>query len=115
MNNIEKITELLDSGVSIGRALKEVCGDKTISIPFNEKIFDMPLEELSLSTRSYNALKREKINTLNDAVHSLENQGWRDIKNLGKVSATEIFEAIIDVAWRNMSDAQKRNFLISIG
>lgn len=115
MSNIEKITELLDSGASMGRALRRVCGNKKISIPYDEKIFDMPIEELGLSTRSYNALKREKINTLNDAVHSLENQGWRDIKNLGKVSATEIFETIIDVAWRNMSVVQKRNFLISIG
>lgn len=114
MNNAEKITALLDNGVSISHALKTVCGNKKVCIPFDEEIFEVPLEELNLSTRSYNALKRDKINTLNDAVHRIKNQGWRDVKNLGVVSATEIFETIIEVAWKNMSAAQKRNFLISI-
>ena len=113
MNNFEKITELLEGGASIVYALKEVCGNQTISIPFDEDDIDVPLEKLRLSTRSYNSLKREKLDTLKEVVERFGTQGWRDIKNFGKTSAMEIFEKIIEVTWSNMNDTQKKNFLLS--
>ena len=113
MNNFDKITELLEQGVSIGYALKQVCGNQAICIPFDDEDVDVPLESLRLSTRSYNSLKREKLNTLKEVIERFGEQGWRDIKNFGKTSAMEVFDKIIEVAWNNMNDTQKKNFLAS--
>ncbi len=114
MNNVTKIKNLLRNGVKISYALKEVCGSKQISIPFNDEDFDVLLEELNLSMRSYNALKRAKLNTLGETIQHFAQNGWNSIKNFGKTSAMEVFEKIIDVAWDNMSDVQKMDFLMSI-
>lgn len=114
MNNTEKITNLLKDGVKISHALKEVCGSQRISIPFNDGDFDVYLEELDLSVRSYNALKRHKLNTLNDVIKCFDQKGWNSIKNFGRTSAAEVFEKIVDVAWDNMSTVEKAEFLISI-
>lgn len=114
MNNAEKIKDLLKNGTKISQALKEVCSSQKIYIPFNDGDFNILLEELGLSVRSYNALKRAKLNTLNDVIQNFDKSGWNSIKNLGKVSATEIFEKIIDVAWNSMDDAQKEEFLNSV-
>lgn len=113
MNNVDRIIELLHSGTKIGCALREVCGHQKISIPFNDEIFDVRIEELKLSNRSYNSLKREGLNTLNDVVKHFSTRGWNSIKNFGKKSANEMFEKIIEVAWNNMNDRQKAIFLLS--
>ena len=114
MTNVEKIKELVDGGVNIGHAIKEVCGTQKIFVPFSEKDFDVSIENLDLSRRSYNALKRERLETLNAAINHLSKNGWNSIKNFGKISATELFEKIIDVAWSNMDDAQRTDFLKTI-
>lgn len=114
MNKIDQITKLLKDGVKISRALKEVCGSQKISIPFNDEDFDVPLEKLDLTMRSYNALKRHRLNTLNEVINCFATDGWKSIKNFGKTSATEIFESIIEVAWDNMDTVQKAEFLMSI-
>ena len=47
------------------------------------------IDELELSVRAYNALKRVGLNTIDD-VCKLTNAELRGIKNLGKVSAEEV-------------------------
>ena len=114
MNKVDQITELLGRGVKISQALKEVCGSQKISIPFNDEYFNVYLEELELSLRSYNALKRHKLNTLNDVINHFDKKGWNSIKTFGRTSAAEVFNKIIDVAWDNMNTVQKAEFLISV-
>lgn len=50
---------------------------------------DMPIEELELSTRSYNCLKREKIDTLSKLINCTEGD-LTSIKNFGKRSINEV-------------------------
>ena len=114
MNKIDQIIKLLRSGVKASRALKEVCGSQKISIPFNDEDFDIPLEKLELSVRSYNALKRHRLNTLNDVIKQFDKDGWNNIKTFGKTSAAEVFDKIIGVAWDGMSQVQRAEFLISV-
>lgn len=115
MNYACEIIELLKNGTNIGRAIRKVCGSVPLSIPFNEEDFNVYLEDLDLSTRSRNALKREKFNTLYEVILHFNERGWNSIKNFGKTSATEVFEKIIDIAWNSMSSTQRANFLINIG
>ncbi len=50
---------------------------------------DMPIEELELSTRSYNCLKREKIDTLSKLLSHTESD-LTSVKNFGKRSINEV-------------------------
>lgn len=52
---------------------------------------NVPLELLGLSVRSYNCLKRAKINTLGELM-SLSTEEMLEIRNLGKTSAAELME-----------------------
>ena len=59
------------------------------SIPFIKK----KIEELNLSTRAYNALKLQDLNTVEDIVHSgFDNIGR--IRNIGSKTVGEIQKAI---------------------
>ncbi|HHW39821.1 MAG TPA: DNA-directed RNA polymerase subunit alpha [Syntrophomonadaceae bacterium] len=53
------------------------------------KILEMPIEELELSVRSYNCLKRAGINTVEDLIQRTE-EDMIKVRNLGKKSLEEV-------------------------
>ena len=53
------------------------------------------IEELQLSVRAYNCLKRAGINSVDDLVNYSQEE-IREIKNFGKKSAQEVFQALKD-------------------
>ncbi|MGH2652970.1 MAG: DNA-directed RNA polymerase subunit alpha [Actinomycetota bacterium] len=57
----------------------------------------LPIEELQLSVRSYNCLKREGINTVGDLVQKSE-QELVDIRNFGQKSIEEVKAKLEDMA-----------------
>ena len=60
------------------------------------KVLDMTIEELDLSVRSYNCLKRAGILTLHDLVDKSENEMVK-IRNLGKKSLKEVKEKLLEL------------------
>ena len=54
-----------------------------------EKILERPIEELELSVRSFNCLKRSGISTVGDLACKSENDMMK-VKNLGKKSLDEV-------------------------
>ena len=54
-----------------------------------EKMLEMTVEELDLSVRSYNCLKRAGINTVEELTNKTEPEMMK-VRNLGKKSLTEI-------------------------
>lgn len=54
-----------------------------------EKILEMPIEELDLSVRSYNCLKRAGINTIYELVQKTPDDMMK-VRNLGKKSLEEV-------------------------
>ena len=58
-----------------------------------EKILDMTIEELDLSVRSYNCLKRAGINTVEDLTLRKEEEMMK-VRNLGRKSLDEIVEKL---------------------
>jgi len=55
----------------------------------NDKLLEMTIEELDLSVRSFNCLKRANINTVNDLVIRTEDEMIR-VRNLGRKSLEEV-------------------------
>ncbi|NLN17501.1 MAG: DNA-directed RNA polymerase subunit alpha [Firmicutes bacterium] len=58
-----------------------------------DRVFDMTIEELDLSVRSYNCLKRAGINTVEELTKRTE-QDIMKVRNLGKKSLQEIKEKL---------------------
>lgn len=54
-----------------------------------EKVLEMTVEELDLSVRSYNCLKRASINTVEELTHKSEEEMMK-VRNLGKKSLEEV-------------------------
>ncbi|EOD01019.1 DNA-directed RNA polymerase subunit alpha [Caldisalinibacter kiritimatiensis] len=54
-----------------------------------EKVLEMTIEELDLSVRSYNCLKRAGINTVEELTHKTE-EDMMKVRNLGKKSLEEV-------------------------
>lgn len=54
-----------------------------------EKLLDMTIEELDLSVRSFNCLKRAGINTIEDLIYKTEEEMMK-VRNLGRKSLEEV-------------------------
>jgi len=58
-----------------------------------EKVLEMTIEELDLSVRSYNCLKRAGINTVEDLTNRTE-EDMMKVRNLGKKSLEEVLQKL---------------------
>ena len=59
-----------------------------------EKVLEMPIEELELSVRSYNCLKRAGIATVEDLTNKSQ-EDMMKVRNLGKKSLDEVTNKLI--------------------
>ena len=60
------------------------------------KIYEMVIEDLDLSVRSYNCLRRAGINTVKDLIEKTEDDMLK-VRNLGKKSLEEVMKKIDDL------------------
>ncbi len=60
------------------------------------KVLDMTIEELDLSVRSYNCLKRAGINTVEELIRRSEDEMMK-VRNLGKKSLEEVQHKLVDL------------------
>ena len=73
--------------------------DSLIDTPNKEvtvKVINMPIEDLDLSIRSYNSLKRIGIKTVDDLTQKTEDELSR-VRNLGKKSLKEVKEKVYEL------------------
>lgn len=61
-----------------------------------EKVLEMSIEELDLSVRSYNCLKRAGINTVEDLANKTE-EDMMKVRNLGRKSLEEVLNKMADL------------------
>lgn len=72
------------------------------------------IDELNLSVRSQNALRRAQIETIGVLVDALNNGSVKGIRNLGRKSYSEIQTKLLVYNYENMSDKKKEAFFISL-
>ena len=68
----------------------------------NIKILETSIDDLDLSVRAYNCLKRASINNVQDLVNKSENEMMK-IRNLGRKSLKEVMDKIkeMGLSFRN--------------
>ena len=79
------------------------------------ELMNAPLEELELSVRSYNCLRRAGMFTIGDVVKGID--GRNDllrIRHLGMRSADEIMEAIMEYQYLILPEKMKKRYLARV-
>jgi DNA-directed RNA polymerase subunit alpha len=61
--------------------------------PSQSKLLEMTIEELDLSVRSYNCLKRAGINTVEDLIQRTD-EDMMKVRNLGRKSLEEVINKL---------------------
>ncbi|HGR5164776.1 TPA: DNA-directed RNA polymerase subunit alpha [Streptococcus pneumoniae] len=90
------LTEHLDLFTNITEIAKSTEVMKEADTESDDRILDRTIEELDLSVRSYNCLKRAGINTVHDLTEKSEAEMMK-VRNLGRKSLEEVKLKLIDL------------------
>ena len=113
MNRQELFSALVKSEHTDGfvKTLHRYFGsDFKVCIAFSRAVCDMNIDELQLSVRSMNALKRQHIFTMEQVIDAIASNELIRIRNLGKKSLNEIKTTILDLGFQHLSENEKLCF-----
>lgn len=113
MNKSEAVKILMDAERQYGlvQTLHRVFGKNIkINIGFSKSAYDTTIDDLVLSVRSHNALRRANIATIGDLVERLNEGGLKSIRNLGVKSFSEIQTKILVYGFEQLSEKEKHTF-----
>ena len=117
MNKKEIANTLLEAEKEFGLlpVLYRVFG-KTfkVRLDFSESICKASIDELSLSVRSHNALRRAGIATLGDLIAILNEGNLKSVRNLGAKSYSEIQSTMLHFGYDRLSDNEKIRFFTEL-
>ena len=106
---VSMAAKLLNEHLNLFVNLSEDTGvDKILAEKDNkskEKVLEMTIEELDLSVRSFNCLKRAGINTVNDLIEKSEEEMMK-VRNLGKKSFDEVKEKLRSLGYEMSSSEE---------
>ena len=92
--------KILTDHLNLFVELSEEIGSKAIVVEktsdTQDKVLEMTIEELDLSVRSFNCLKRAGINTVADLVNTTE-EDMMKVRNLGRKSYEEVVNKLADM------------------
>ncbi len=117
MNKTEIIKELMNSQRVCGLVdtLDRVFGKNIrVCIGFSESACRANIEELVLSVRSYNAIRRTGISTIEDLIDRLNQGDLKGIRNLGVKSYKEIQTKILVYGFERLSESEQMSFFYKI-
>ena len=113
MNKAKIITALMDSEKQYGLVdtLHRVFGKNIrVNLGFSKRVCDHAIEELDLSVRGYNALRRAGVITLGDLIELLNADLLKSVRNLGAKSISEIKTKITVFGFERLSEREKSDF-----
>ena len=72
-----------------------------------DKVLELTIEELDLSVRSFNCLKRANINTVEDLISKTEDEMMK-VRNLGRKSLEEVINKLAMMGLSLASDDSRK-------
>ena len=117
MNKSEVVKTLMDAEKQCGLVdtLHRVFGKNIkVNVGFTSSACDASIEELVLSVRSYNALRRANVSTLGDLIERLNEGGLKSIRNLGAKSYSEIQTKMLVYGFERRSEREKSEFFYNL-
>ncbi len=89
--------KILNEHLNLFIELSDESKDRTVMVEreekIKEKVLEMTIEELDMSVRSFNCLKRANINTVEDLTNKTE-EDMIKVRNLGKKSLEEVIQKL---------------------
>ena len=85
-----------------------------LSLGFTKKVCSLPIDNLSLSVRGFNALKRNNFNTVGDVIDAIKDNRLIAIRNLGQKTVKEIKTQIINLGYEQLPQIEKTKLLTQI-
>ena len=114
INVLHGIIAELENGAPISKALSVYYTKRKVIIPIKEITHDIALDELDLTTRTSNALKRARLMTFGDLLNYVENGNQlKTIKGFGATSIITLYEQILDYHFELLNATEKVRFLIA--
>lgn len=113
MNKTDVVKSLREAERKFGlvETLHHVFGKNiAVHIPFSDAVCKTPIEDLVLSVRSFNALRRSNVKTLGDLIARLNAGEVKHIRSLGDKSYSEIQTKVLVYGYEQLSDAKKDAF-----
>lgn len=81
---------------------------------FSKNVCDILIEEISLSVRGYNVLKRSNLHTIGDVIDAINDKKLSGLRNLGEKTAREIKTKVVNYGYDALSERGKKEFLSDI-
>lgn len=81
-----------------------------VQLPFSESACNTEIEQLNLSVRSYNCLKRAGLNTVDKVINVIQENKLCSIRNLGNKSIAEIRVKIFEFGYNSLTERERKNF-----
>ena len=95
-HNAKDLVKLSEHNGFIQTVYSEFGKSVNVSIPISEKDMDTDITELNLSVRAFNGLKRRGVSTVRDLVGLIENGELICVRNLGRLSVSQIKTIVLD-------------------
>ena len=111
VSEIKKHADKFGFCSAVGMLGREVRAD----IPMYPDFLSSPIDELNLSARAYNALKRARLDTIGQLADVMtEGDMLEKIRNLGCKSLSEIRRTFLNESYCRLPDAQKERLWQSL-
>ena len=97
------------------KALYSVYGSAVkVKILFTDAVCKLRIEELNLSVRGYNCLKRVGVNYVEDLIGKIETSDLYSIRNLGRKTIAEIKTTLLEFVYNSLPESEKLTFLQAV-
>ena len=111
--NSNYVMTLFESAEKIGLipTLAPFGNDIKIRIPLSQKFCDRSIDDMELSVRSSNGLKRSGAMTVRELTDTIMSEkGLDTVRNLGRKSISEIKTKLLYLAYNDLTDKEKQAF-----
>ena len=111
--NSNYVMTLFESAEKIGliSTLAPFGNDIKISIPLSQKFCDKSIDDMDLSVRASNGLKRSGAMTVRELTDTIMSEkGLDTVRNLGRKSISEIKTKLLYLAYNELNDKEKQAF-----
>ena len=113
MNNTEIIKTFIEAEKEFGLVplINKAFGKNVkVNLGFSKKVCEESIDELMLSVRSSNALKRAGILTIGEVIDTIDAGALNSLRNLGTKSRNEIQTKILVFGFEDLTKKEKTEF-----
>lgn len=106
-HNAKDLVKLSEQNGFIQTVYSEFGKAINVSIPINPNDMNTDIAELNLSMRAFNGLKRIGVLTICDLVRIIENGELTCVRNLGRLSVSQIKTIVLNRCYKQLSNSEK--------